>query len=167
MRVLKIGVFVIAALAMVSMDSAHKYYLSNTQIEYVQEKQSVQIISRLFIDDFENVLQERYDENLIMDNKEDKMVDVFVERYLLEKFRIKIDGEEQTINFLGKTIETGIVKCYLEITGVDDINAFEVTNQALFDLFIEQQNIVKLNIKDKKKSFILTERKDTTVLKFN
>jgi len=38
--------------------AVHKYYISVTQINYVKEQESVQIISRLFIDDFENEHQQ-------------------------------------------------------------------------------------------------------------
>lgn len=158
--------FVILMFGLISMQNLHKYYISNTQIEYVKEKKSVQIITRLFTDDFENVLKERYDDNLIID-EDTELVDAYVERYLLEKFKIKIDGKEQKIAFIGKVVDVGIVKCYLEVEGVKSIDAFEITNQTLFDLFSEQQNIVKLNINKKKKSFILTKEKDKAMLNFN
>lgn len=167
MKYLKFLLFGALLMILTSYTQLHKYYISNTQIEYVENKKSVQIISRLFIDDFENVLQERYDENLIIDDKSDKLVDVYVERYILEKFKIKINGKSQKLNYLGKKIDPGIVKCYLEIEGVNRIEDIAVTNKLLFDLFIEQQNIVKMKIYKKEKSFILSERKDTNVLNFN
>ncbi|MDX1427458.1 MAG: DUF6702 family protein, partial [Salegentibacter mishustinae] len=43
---------------------AHEFYLSVTEIEYNNEKQSLQIITRVFIDDFEDVLNERYGADL-------------------------------------------------------------------------------------------------------
>lgn len=167
MKYLKFLLFGALFIILASYTQLHKYYISNTQIEYVENKKSVQIISRLFIDDFENVLQERYDENLIIDDKSDKSVDIYVERYISEKFKIKINGKSQKLNYLGKKIDPGIVKCYLEIEGVNRIEDIAVTNKLLFDLFIEQQNIVKIKIYNKEKSFILSERKDTNVLNFN
>ena len=35
----------------------HKFYVSLTQVEYVKEKQSLQIISRVFLDDIEDALK--------------------------------------------------------------------------------------------------------------
>ena len=43
---------------------AHEFYLSVTEIEYNNEEQSLQIITRVFIDDFQNVLNERYDADI-------------------------------------------------------------------------------------------------------
>ena len=38
----------------------HKFYVSVTNIQYSEEDNSLQITSRIFIDDLENVLEERY-----------------------------------------------------------------------------------------------------------
>ena len=38
----------------------HKYYVSITQIDFVEEQESVQITSRIFIDDLEDVFRERF-----------------------------------------------------------------------------------------------------------
>ena len=37
----------------------HKYYVSITQVEYVQEKESVQIIIQMFTEDLEKLIHER------------------------------------------------------------------------------------------------------------
>ena len=43
---------------------AHEFYLSVTEIEYKEEKQSLQIITRIFTDDFEEVLRKRFDDDI-------------------------------------------------------------------------------------------------------
>ncbi|TBN05527.1 peptidase E [Hyunsoonleella flava] len=166
MKLLKTIIVLLVVLAASSHTLEHKYYISNTQIEYVEEKASVQIISRIFIDDFENVLKERYDEDLTFDG-EDDLIDLYIKRYLGEKLRININGESKQLLFIGREVEMGIVKCYLEIENVASIDTFEVVNQTLFDLFSEQQNIIKLDINSKKKSFVLTKQNDKAVLNFN
>ena len=145
----------------------HKYYVSNTQIEYVEHKKSVQIITRIFIDDFENVLKERYYEDLSFDDEDALLIDEYISRYLNEKLKLIINGEHKALFYLGKELELGIAKCYLEIEDVDQIKTLKVTNQTLFDLFTDQQNIVKLNVNAQKKSFVLTKQNDNAVLNFN
>lgn len=157
-------VFILPVLA---FTTAHKYYVSVTQIEYVKEKKSVQIISRIFIDDFEKLLRERYDPNVTLSSEnEPAKVDFYIEKYLGEKFQVKINGSRATVNFIGKEYEADIVYCYLEIENVASISSFEVTNQVLFDLYSEQQNIVRTNINDKNKSFILIKENDKGLLNF-
>ncbi|WOD42358.1 DUF6702 family protein [Hwangdonia lutea] len=151
-----------------AFSAMHKYYVSVTQINYVEEKASVQIISRIFIDDFENVLRKRYNDNITLAGKnEPKTVDAYIARYLNEKIKIKINNKAAKINFIGKEYNGDIMQCYLEIEGVKAINAFEITNQLLFDLFQEQQNIVKTKINETHKSFLFILQKDHALLNFD
>lgn len=148
--------------------SIHKYYVSVTQINYVQEKQSLQIITRIFVDDFENLLQEQYDANIILTgNDEPKIVNTYIEDYLKEKIVIKINNQNANVKFIGKEYDGDIMRCYLEVEGVKNINSFEISNQVLFDLFEDQQNIIKTNINSKQKSMILNSKSKNMVLKFN
>lgn len=146
----------------------HKYYISVTQINYIEDKQSVQITSRLFIDDFENILRTRYDESITLAGKSElQTIDLYVEKYLKEKLTIKINNENVKTTFIGKEYEGDIMRCYLEIEAVKSIESFEVSNKIFFDLFEDQQNIIKTKINSKQKSVIHTSRDNNTVLNFN
>lgn len=148
--------------------TAHKFYVSVTQVEYVKEKQSVQIITRVFIDDLEELLRKRYDEDITLNvSKDETIIDTYIKKYLIAKVQIEINGNYKKFEFLGKEYEDDIVYCYLEIADVASIDSFKITNQLLFDLFEEQQNIVKTNINSKSKSFMLTPNNDSGVLNFN
>ncbi|RED50077.1 DUF6702 family protein [Seonamhaeicola aphaedonensis] len=157
--------FVIPLLA---FSSIHKYYISVTQIEYVKDKQSVQIITRVFLDDFESVLRERYDESITLDeSNETPRVNLYIQRYLSNKIKIKINGTDASFVFIGKEYDLDVMKCYLEIEGVESIESFEITNTVLFDMFEDQQNIIKTKINSKQKSFILVVQNNNAVLNFN
>ncbi|WP_248723745.1 DUF6702 family protein [Seonamhaeicola sp. ML3] len=146
----------------------HKYYLSVTQVEYVEDKQSVQIITRIFLDDFENLLQQRYNEAIVLEEHEEMVsTNEYIELYLKGKINIKINGEAADIKYIGKEYDLDLLKVYLEIEDVASINSFEISNSVLFDLFEGQQNIIKTNINSKKKSFILVAQKNREVLNFN
>ena len=93
-------------------------------------------------------------------------VDFYIEKYLDEKITIKINGKAVDAVFIGKEYESDIVYCYLEIENVESIQSFEISNQVLFDLYSEQQNIVRLKINDKNKSFILIKENDKGLLNF-
>ncbi|WP_308990581.1 DUF6702 family protein [Mariniflexile litorale] len=146
----------------------HKYYISVTQIDYLQNKQSVQVTTRIFIDDFEKLLRERYDETITLAGKnEPTTADLYIERYLKEKIKIKINNKEANLSFIGKEYDVDIVKCYLEIEGVKKIESFEISNEVLFDLYSEQQNIIKTKIHAQQKSVILIPQNKSALLKFN
>ena len=147
--------------------AVHEYYVSITQIEYVKDKKEVQIITRIFIDDFEKLLRERYDPNITLASEDESpKVDFYMEKYLTEKIQIKINNQDIDVTFLGKEYEADIVYCYLEIQNIESIETFEITNQVLFDLYSEQQNIVRTKINGKNKSFILIKENDKGLLNF-
>lgn len=147
--------------------SLHKYYLSVTDIAYDQDEKSVQMITRLFYDDLEAVLQERYDETIVVDaTANQEKLDVYLNKYLQKKLVITINGEEREFQFLGKEYEDDYVVCYMEITDVESVNAFAVDNQLLMDLFPDQKNMVHTTIGNNKKSFLLTMGNAKGLLKF-
>lgn len=145
----------------------HKYYLSVTDIAYDQDEKSVQMITRLFYDDLEAVLQERYDETIVVDaTANQEKLDVYLNKYLQKKLVITINGEEREFQFLGKEYEDDYVVCYMEITDVESVSAFVVDNQLLMDLFPDQKNMVHTTIGNNKKSFLLTMGNAKGLLKF-
>ncbi len=147
--------------------SAHKYYISLTKIDFIETKKTVQITMRFFIDDIENALQSRYNTNLELATKdENKKANFFIEKYIGQKFKITINEEEKTHKYLGKEYDNDVVFFYLEIIDIDKIDKIEVQNNMLMETFEEQENYIKLNINDIKKTFILIKANDKEMLKF-
>lgn len=158
---------ILLILPLFAFTTAHKYYVSVTQIDYVKEKQAIQVTSRIFIDDFERLLQERYDDKIILNTgKDEKEIDLYIEKYIKSKFKIKINGAVANYNFLGKEYEDDIIYCYIEIENVNEVKSFEVENRILFDLFNDQKNIVRTYINSKHKTFVLIPENDKGLLNF-
>ena len=114
------------------------------------------------------MIRERFDERitLAIDN-ESILVDDYMTRYLTDKLEVTINNQSQKFNFLGKEYKDDIVYCYLEISDIKAISSIQVTNRVLFDIYPDQQNIVRLKINDKNKSFLLIPDNDNCVLNFN
>lgn len=157
-----------ALIPVFAFTSVHEFYVSVTQVEYVKEKQSVQIITRIFIDDLEDLLRQRYDEKITLKTTEvEKSIDAYISKYLKSKIQIIINDSPVSFTFIGKEYEDDIVYCYMEVSDIESISSFEITNQILFDAFEDQQNIVRAKINSKNKSFMLTAHNETGVLNFN
>jgi len=158
---------ILLILPLFAFTGAHKYYVSVTQVDYIKEKHAIQVTSRIFIDDFERLLQERYDDKIILDiGKDEKQIDFYVEKYIKSKFLIKINGELANYKFLGKEYEDDIMYCYIEIENVKEVISFEVENRMLFDIFSDQKNIVRTYINSKHKTFVLIRENDKGLLNF-
>jgi hypothetical protein len=148
--------------------NSHEYYVSVTTIEYAKPQQSLQIISQIFIDDFEHVLQQRYDETVVLnDHNKSELVDVYISRYLKSKLKLWVNEKPVEFNFIGKEYKEDIVYCYLEVKDISLINSVKIKNTLLFDFFEEQQNIVRMKINDKNKSYLLVSDNDNCMLNFD
>jgi phospholipid N-methyltransferase len=146
----------------------HEYYVSVTRVEYVPKHKAVQIISQIFIDDFEKLIRKRYDATVVLavDNESDRIED-YMRRYFKKKLIFEVNGEQVEYLFLGKKYEDDIVYCYMEIENVSEVKSMRIINDLLYDLYEEQENIVRTRINSKNKSFILTNSNNKALLNFN
>lgn len=165
MNVLKKGLLIL--LLPLLAFTAHKFYVSVTNINYSTEHEALQITSRIFIDDLENVLLERYafKAELATDD-ESEHANAYVEKYFRTKFVVKLNGEYTEYAFLGKKYDNDIAVCYLEIPNVklNSLTSIEIQNEVLTDLFDEQQNVVHFKINTTKKSFVLVKENNKGML---
>ena len=168
MRFLKIAFLVVLFPLMTGATSSHKFYVSITKIEYVAESESLQIITQLFIEDVEQVLQQRYNPNISLGTPKETEADgAFLKQYILQKLKIEVNGTPLTLNYLGKEYDTDLVKSYLEVTGVSGVKDIQVENKMLMDLFEDQQNIIHYKSNKTRKSMILDRDNPKGVLNFD
>lgn len=146
--------------------TAHKFYLSLTQITYKSEAKSIQIIINVFMDDIETALNSDYDINLrLTSDKELKNNDVYFEQYLKQKLTFTVDETLKEFNYIGKEYDSDLVYFYLEIEEIPSFKTLKITNNILTNHFPTQQNMVKLKIDKKHSSRLLN--KDENVGEFS
>ena len=127
----------------------------------------MQITSRIFIDDLETALNARYKKSFELDTKEElKDTDTFINKYVSDLLKVTINNKLTPFKYLGKKYETDVIYIFVEIENIAQIKSIAIQNRILLDEFSEQQNIIKLNINDRKKSFILSNDSDKDLLKF-
>ena len=144
-------------LPLLAFTTLHKFYVSVTNINYSEKDDAFQITTRIFIDDLEEVLKERYGiESKLATKEESAISDEYVEKYFRTKFLIYLNGEQATYDFLGKKYDNDVVICYLELpkVGIEKVQKMEIENEILTDLFDEQKNVVHVKWKGNKKSFV-------------
>ena len=145
----------------------HKYYISLCEIDYIENKQTIQITMGLFIDDIEFTLNKDNNTELYLaTNEEIESIDEIYESYLNNNFIIIINNEQLPYQFIGKEYDDDLVRFYLEISDVPKLNSIEVKNTCLIRDFNDQQNIIKINANKKQKTFYLDNKTDKGLLKF-
>tara|TARA_R110001583_G_scaffold10179_4_gene47336 strand:+ start:1167 stop:1664 length:498 start_codon:yes stop_codon:yes gene_type:complete len=145
----------------------HKNYTSLCEIEFVENKQTIQITLGMFIEDIENALDKDNDTILKIATKyELENIDTYFEEYLNSHLKISINNKKSFYTYIGKEYDDDIVRFYLEITDVTKLASIEVTNTSLLKYFEEQQNIIKIKANKKNKTFYLDGNTDKCLLNY-
>jgi len=158
----------ILLLPLLAFTAAHKFYVSVTNVGYSEKDDALQITTRIFIDDLEAILLERYDvaAKLATDD-ESPVADEYLEKYLRKKFEVEINGESKVYQLIGRKYDTDVCIFYLELPKVElaSVKSIQIRNEVLTDLFDEQQNVVHFKINGQKKSFVLLKTDAKGMLK--
>ena len=153
--------------SLVSFTVAHKFYVSVTHIQYSEQEETLQVTTRIFIDDLEAVLLERYGVKTdLATDLEAEIADDYIGKYLRRKMVFTVNGSVVPYTFLGKEYDTDIAICYIEIPvgPLADIQQIEIQNEVLMDLFEEQQNVVHFRIDGKRRSYVLLRENNKGML---
>jgi hypothetical protein len=147
--------------------SAHKYYLSLTQIKFKEETKSIQIIINVFMDDIETALNKENSIDLQLTTKKElKNNDIYFEKYLRSTLQFKIDTIAKDFKYIGKEYDGDLVYFYLEIENISKVSSIEITNRILLKHFSNQQNLVKSKVGTKNKSVLLTKNNYNEILTY-
>jgi hypothetical protein len=147
--------------------TTHKFYVSITKVEFIEEQRSIQIISKLFIDDIEQTLQERYDPNVSIATEKETDRDVeFLKDYIFNKLNIQVNGNPATLTYIGREYDVDIMKVYIEVEDVSEVRSIEIENKILMDKYPEQQNIIHFKNQKTRKNLILDINNPKGVLNF-
>ena len=153
--------------AFTSFSPAHKFYVSVTDIELNTKSQSLQIVSRVFTDDLENVLRQRYNDDIRLGKGfESGDLNKIIPHYLLQKMKISLDGKSRDLKFIGMEYDNDMIVFYVEVENVQSFQNIKIMNALLTDLFEDQKNLVHVGYKNKTRSLILAKGKEEDVLKF-
>ena len=151
----------------VSSFEAHKFYVSVTQINFAQDKKTIQITSRIFIDDLNNALEKKHKKKFYIGSiKETEEEIQLFKNYLNENFSIKVNSKLKPPVYLDKEVEDDVIIIYQVIRDVPKVNALEIKNTLLFDFLPEQQHIIHTQVLTKKQSALLTYNNPAELLKY-
>ncbi|OIQ22550.1 MAG: hypothetical protein BM557_00760 [Flavobacterium sp. MedPE-SWcel] len=160
-------IFLISMVFGLSGAGAHKFYVAVFQMDYVADKNVIQMTSRVFIDDLENAFKEEYKKKFYLGtSKELPEAKKYIEAYFLENIEVDINGKPTTIKYLGREVEEDVLVCYYTIPTPNTIELLEIKNTTLFGTYEEQENMMHININNNKKSLLLTFNNPKGLLKY-
>lgn len=123
----------------------HKYYLSLTEVTINSEKHTLDVSSKLFIDDLESELgkieNKKIDLSIALKSKE---VEQLLFNYLNKNFKINVGGKLQKLEYVGYEIENDAIWCYMEVAHFKEKGTISILNTLLYERFPEQSNLINI-----------------------
>ncbi len=139
---LKIIIFCLLIFTLFTGFVVHKFYVSTTKVEYAKEKKSIQIISKIFVEDLEQVLQERYSSRVQLDPKRETELDQnYLIEYVLQKLKFKVNGNDAPLIYIGKEYDIDILHIYLEIEEVEELESIRILKTKYFSIYFLNNKI--------------------------
>ena len=132
----------------------HPLHVSVTNIEYNQEKKTFALAFKIFTDDFETIIFNKYGVELKL-GKEDELQDYekYINQYVFEHFCIEINEKNKKLRFKHKKMNDIAVWLYYDFKNKENIKFVAITNSLLCDLYKDQTNLVIFNYFDIQKGF--------------
>lgn len=131
----------------------HPYHVGSVEFNYNAASKTFQISGKFFLDDMENALKEKYATAVhFNDAKYKTELAELLRKYFTEYIKLKSDGKQTDIRFLGYEEDSESVNVYLESGAVNPPKKVEVAVSALYNLFDDQMNIIHIIVAGKRQS---------------
>src|SRR6478609_5786240 len=134
----------------------HPFFVSVIEINHNAKEATVEISVRVFTEDLERTLQKYTTTKLdILKPADNAFLEKQISNYLVQRIKLKVNGQPVTPTYLGHEIQQESVWSYLEIPKTSSLNKLEIDCSLLYDFEKKQSNIFHVKSKGEDKSFKL------------
>ncbi len=123
----------------------HPIHVSVTNIEYIDKDKEFNISIRIFVDDFEKIINQKYNANLKFKNT-DINNNKYINKYISEHF--SINNSKKKLLFIKKEIKVDAIWLYYKYKRKMKIKSIEIKNTLMTDLFHDQTNLLIFSYKN-------------------
>ena len=149
------------------VNAVHPFYVSVTEMNQNAAEKSLEISCKFFADDFEQVIEKASNTQVDITSAKDKpSFDKHIPAYIAKHFGLIADGKPVKLSYVGYEKEKESVYCYFEITGLPSVKRLDITNNLLYELTVDQINIMHVTVNGKRQSTKLNYPETKTTLQF-
>ncbi|GAO43559.1 hypothetical protein FPE01S_02_06640 [Flavihumibacter petaseus NBRC 106054] len=131
----------------------HPFFVSVSEVQHNAKDKTLEVSIKLFIDDFEKALSAGRETAVDLSAPKDQAkANELVFHYLQQHFKIKVNGQPVTLEFVGYEKEKEAAWCYVQVTNVPNVQKLEIANSLLYDAFDKQINIMHVTVNGERKS---------------
>lgn len=147
---------------------SHPLHVSVTEIEMDSKDKRLEIMMRVFVDDFETSVRQKYNQPELdilplFEQERDKIIS----RYLNDHFKIWLDSKNQKTSYLGHEIDNDAFIFYIEVPNVKKWKSIQIHNDIIMHTYSDQSNLVHVTVQETVKSLRLTKNNPTDKLAFD
>jgi hypothetical protein len=137
----------------------HPFHVSVCSIHHSPDEQTLQITQKIFADDLEEALTATSSTGPVdvLNPPDPDALDALIDNYLQDHLQISVNGQVTEAIYLGHEREEMALWCYLEVSGVTEIDSLSVRSTILTDTFDDQTNIVHVQYRNALKSMKLAK----------
>jgi len=134
--------------------SHHPIFVSVTEIDYNGNDKTLEVVCRIFTNDFENTLRKTSPKQKIdlLAVEQKKQMEKTVAEYLSKHLKIAVDGKWKPMEFLGYEQQEESIASYLQVNGIDRFKNITVKDDLLFEYKAEQISLIHVTVMGKRKS---------------
>lgn len=146
----------------------HPVHVSYTNVVYVKDKKQFKLLFKIFVDDFDRILQKNYKVQLKLE-KGDKKIghEEIITKYILDHFKIIIDSKDYTasrLKFSAFEIKEKAIWLHYTYKFNGKSNNFELWNSLMTDLYPDQTNLLIFGFNGFEDAIRFTNKKTKEVL---
>ncbi len=133
--------------------SKHPFYVSVTEINHNATDKTLEIDSKLFAEDLEQILEKNYKTTLDITGEKDKeRFDQLIADYFSKHLNLSVNGAAVSFSYVGYEVDKESAHCYFQVDHVSTVSKMEINNSILYDFIDSQMNIMHVTVNGKRKS---------------
>ncbi len=134
----------------------HPLYVSNTDATYNTTEKSIEIISKIFLEDLEDALKTKFNSKVDLYATPTATTNSYVLQYMQQHLQYTINGKASQYNLIGYERKKDACWVYVEIPNVTNIKTIAINNSILHDFTDKQINLVHVTVGNNSQSYKFT-----------
>lgn len=135
----------------------HPFHVSVLEINHNAADKNLEIVCKIFTDDFERILTKNYKTKVDLINASNMAaMDSLVKKYVLSHLFIQINGKPVALSYLGFENDKEAAYSYFEVNNTTSVSKIDITTNLMYDQFDDQVNIMHVTVGGSRKSNKLT-----------
>ncbi len=148
----------------------HPVHISFTTIEYFENERKFKILFKIFVDDFDLVLNGEYGEDLkLHEGRWEKNYSKVIGKYITEHFKLVADGKDKTKSLLKLTnheVKEQAMWLYYDFDYKVKSEIFNIQNTLMMDLYPDQKNLLIFVFKEEQKAVQFNNKQTKQEIRF-